>query len=447
MKKLFTAVLFLCVGQSLWSQITITKNDMPSIRDTVRYSLTNTNINVNATGPNMRWDFSNLIITGQAIDSFRSLLSINPLYILSFGLQDYGIRATNVLNTQLLQISNQYNFYKKTNSYLSIDGTGAEFNGIPLPSAYTIEDKVYQFPLTYARMDTTPYDVKITIPGFGSLHQVGTRYNNVDGWGKVITPYDSFDCIRLRAYTEEVDSITIDALGTSIGIPRNSLTYQWLANGQKIPVVEVSGTKQFNTFVPNRRRFRDNYRAVPPQFALTADFRANTTNCYTNAIVVITNRTRPTVQGTKYRYTITPSTFNFVGGTSDSSASPKVNFTAPGLYTVSLHVESPAGGSSPAVGDTTKVDYINVSFPAGIEDVATASTLEVYPNPVSDILTVRSAETINSVTLINSIGQKVMTRSADSKSLSISVKAYEEGTYLLDIETNAGHQIRKVVIQ
>src|SRR4051812_28000257 len=101
MKKLYAAALSMCICCSAWSQITITKNDMPSIRDTVRYSLTSTNINVNTTGPNMRWDFSNLLMTGQGIDSFRSLLSINPLYILSFGLQDYGIRSTNALATQL----------------------------------------------------------------------------------------------------------------------------------------------------------------------------------------------------------------------------------------------------------------------------------------------------------------------------------------------------------
>jgi hypothetical protein len=214
-----------------------------------------------------------------------------------------------------------------------------------------------------------------------------------------------------------------------------------------IPVLEVAGVTQGGRFVPNSKKFRDNMRPVPPQFSIRADFRANKTICTTADTVSITNRTRPGVQGSRYLYTITPSTYTFVNGTNDSTASPKVNFNAPGLYTVSLHVESPAGGSVPAIGDTTKVDYITVSFPAGVADISAETSIQLYPNPVSDILTVRSSETILAVTLINSLGQKVMTKTADMKSISIAVRAYEEGTYLLDIETKAGHQIRKVVIQ
>lgn len=447
MKKFLAGVLFVCASGVAMSQITITKNDMPSIRDTARYSTTNDNINVTTTGAGIVWDFSHLSITGQGIDSFRSLFSINPSYILSFGLTDYGIRTNNIPNTPLLQITNSYSFYKKTNSYLSIDGLGAEFNGIPIPAAYSTEDKVYQFPLTYGRIDTSDYDLTVTIPGFGSMHQVGTRYNEVDGWGTVITPFDTFDCIRLKTATKETDYITITALNTTIPIPRTSMSYQWLANGVIIPVLEVAGVMQGNRFTPNSKKYRDNKRSIPPQFTITADFRANRTICTTADTVSIANRTRPGVQGSRYLYTISPSTYTFVYGTNDSTASPKVNFNMPGVYTVSLHVESPAGGNTPAIGDTTKVDYITVTFPAGVADISSEASIQLYPNPVSDILTVRSSESIIAVTLINSIGQKVMTKTTDTRSISIAVKSYEEGTYLLDIETKAGHQIRKVVIQ
>lgn len=446
MKKLYVATLFLCLYGCINAQITITRNDMPSIRDTARYSTTNNNIDITTTGPNVTWDFSNLVINGQGIDSFRSILSVNPLYVLSFNILDYAIRNDVFPAIAQLQISNQYSFYKKTNSYVEIEGFGAEFNGIPLPAAYDVADKVYQFPLSYGRKDTTPYELTISIPSLGTLHMVGRRFNNVDGWGTVITPYGSFPCLRLRSYQQETDSFTIDALGTTIGIPNNKITYQWLANGQKIPVVEVTGNDQFGFYTVTRRRFRDGFRLPPPPFAVQADFRANHTTCTTRDTISLINRSHPFVAGTDYRYSITPATFQYVQGTADTFASPRVNFTAPGLYTVSLHIVSPTGGT-PAVSDTTKVDYITVTWPTGLSDLNKDLALQVYPNPVSDILTVRATEPIIELTLINTLGQRVMTRTNESRSVSLSVKLLEEGTYLLEVVTASGRQWQKVVIQ
>jgi hypothetical protein len=446
MKHLFAIILCLSTYTG-WSQITITKNDMPAANDTVRYSTSNTRLNFDTTGAGITWDYSALVANGQGIDSFLSAFAINPAYVVYFGLNDYGTHSTNLANITALGLSNIYSFYKKTSAYLEVNGFGAEYQSIPIPGQYSKPDIIYQFPLSYGRMDTTPYDLTITIPGLGSLHQVGTRYNNVDGYGTVITPYGTFPCIRLRAYTTEVDSFTITLLGQTIPFPQSSLTYQWLTNGQIIPVLEVTGTDQRGTFIVNSEKFRDGVRFIPPRFAIHVDFSADKTVCTTADTVTITNRTRPTVQGSTYLYTITPSTYTFVDGTDSGVASPKVNFNAPGLYTVSLHVASPAGGSVPAVGDTTKVEYIDVSFPAGIENINAASDLQLYPNPVSDVLTVRTGQMISTATLISSTGRKVMSKEVGAKSLSIDVRSYTEGIYLLDIQTAAGHEVRKVIIQ
>ena len=447
MKKFFASALLISIYSALWSQITITSADMPASGDTARYSTSSTRLNFDTTGAGITWDYSSLVATGQNIDSFRSALSINPLYVLSFGLNDYGTRSTNLAGIGALPLKNIYNFYKKTSSYLEINGYGAEYNSIPIPATYSTPDKVYQFPLTYGRMDTTPYELSISLPGLGALHQKGTRYNNVDGWGTIITPFDTFSCLRIRAYTSEMDSFTISALGQTFAFPRTTLTYQWLVNGQIIPVLEVTGNMQGNTFIPTSEKFRDNMRFIPPQFTLTTDFRASKTTCTMADTITITNRTRPNAPNSTYKYTITPSTYTFVGGTNDSMATPKVMFTALGLYTVSLHVVSPAGGSVPAIGDTTKVDYINVTMPSGIQELNAGTDIELYPIPVSDILTVQASAIISEVILINSNGQKVMTQSVNDKALTIDVKPYSKGIYLIDIETKEGHEVRKIVIQ
>jgi M6 family metalloprotease-like protein len=61
---------------------------------------------------------------------------------------------------------------------------------------------------------------------------------------------------------------------------------------------------------------------------------------------------------TSWLWTITPNTFNFVGGTGATSQNPTVSFTQPGAYTVSLQATNSVGSNS-----ITKTDYIHVGQP------------------------------------------------------------------------------------
>ncbi len=386
MKKIYGLFFLIIMSVASFSQITITKNDMPVFKDTVRYSTTSTILNFTNTGPNYTWNFSSLVANGQGIDTFKSALSLNILYGLFFGLTDYGIPSTNKINFSQLSLTNAYDFYKTSNSYLEINGIGASYSGIPLPTVYTIPDKVYQFPLTYGRVDVSPYDVNISVPSVAGVHQVGTRTNTVDGWGTVITPFDTFQCLRLKSVLTEVDSINLTALGLSIGIPLPTVTYKWLANGVKIPVLEVSGFDLFGVFIPTSEKFRDNVRFIPPQFNLRINFTANKTVCTTADTVTITPTVRPNVSGTTYDYSITPNTFHFVSGTDTGSQIPQVQFTAPGLYTVSLTSTAPAGGTIPASSTKTRTNYILVNLPSGIGQISTSNFIQVFPIPANDHL-------------------------------------------------------------
>ena len=396
MKNLYLLSALLYVSTASYGQITITRNDMPAARDSARYSTSATQLNFDTTGAGITWDYSSLVANGQGVDTFKTALTINPIYGLYYGLTtDYGLPNTN-LNFGFVSLTNGYDFYKTSNSDLEIKAIGADYNGISLPNNYTTPDKVYQFPLTYGRIDTSHYDVSISVPGTATIHEVGTRINTVDGWGTLITPFDTFQCIRLKSVTNEVDSVTITLLGFTIPAPRTTTTFKWLANGVIIPALEVGGTYRGANFTATSEKFKDAIRFIPPQFNISINFTASQTVCTTADTVTITPRVRAinggrpggggfgNVAGTTYLYTISPGTFNFTSGTNNTTATPKVNFTAPGLYTVSMHAESPAGGSVPATADTTKIDYISVSYPAGINSVAASNIIQVYPNPAND---------------------------------------------------------------
>ena len=455
MKKIL--LLAACASLSFFSiaQITITRSDMPASRDTFRYSTASNTIALkfDTTGPNMVWDYDSLKPNGQDIDTFKSALSINPIYGLYFGLNDYG-RGGGINQTfgTLLQLNNIYNFYKTTSNELEINGLGAEYNSIPLPSAYTNPDKIYQFPLTYGRIDTTPYDVTISVPGVAGVRETGTRFNTVDGWGTIKTPFGTFPCIRLKSVTSEVDSVRLTALGFNFALPaRVTTSYKWLANGVKIPVLEVTGNVSAFTgrFTPTAIKYRDNIHFIPPQFNVRADFRANRTICTTLDTITITNRNRPNPAGTIYLYSITPSTFTFVSGTGATSAAPRVVFNATGLYTVSLHVESPAGGSVPAMADTTKVDYITVNLPNSIAET-NINLIQVYPNPADDRLLCQINGDGNeqvAITLTDIKGRAVyITTVSNNSMLEISTSQLPAGEYLLSESAGKTSIVRKVQI-
>lgn len=74
--------------------------------------------------------------------------------------------------------------------------------------------------------------------------------------------------------------------------------------------------------------------------------------------------------------------------------------------------------------------------------------MKISPNPASHIinLTTSSAFKINEITLVNSIGQKVLQINESDLSDNISIGHLESGTYFFKISTECGIKIEKVII-
>ena len=59
--------------------------------------------------------------------------------------------------------------------------------------------------------------------------------------------------------------------------------------------------------------------------------------------------------------------------------------------------------------------------------------LDIFPNPVSGILTVSSEEKINTISLLDYTGRRLMTRDINSGDVLLDMESYENGTYLLEL--------------
>lgn len=266
MRRLISMIVVLLSVQSAIAQITITSSDMPVSGDTLRYSFASTvgsTINLGDSGTSVAWNYT-FTPTAQAVDTYRSALTVNPLYALTIGLSAYGYKVADSFPLPLpgISIKQVYTFFEKKSSPSRFEAAAfaASISGIPTPVNYDTPDVWYFFPLTYANNDSAGYQLNISIPGLGGIKQKGYRKSRVDAWGTITTPYYTTPvaCIRVRSEIREIDTVTFGA--TTFGFPRNSVEYKWLLNGEHYPALWVTANILGGTETISSIRYRDTYR-------------------------------------------------------------------------------------------------------------------------------------------------------------------------------------------
>lgn len=255
------------------AQVSITASDMPVKGDTLRYSTAapvGSGINLNDTGANKTWNYSNLQYLIQRVDEYKSAIQVNPTYGLTISLSAYGYKVADTFTPSGLSlpitITDAYNFFNKMSgpSRFITEAFAANVNGLPIPANYQDEDEVYFFPLAYGNPeDSSDYLLDVNIPSLGSLTQDGYRKTKVDGWGTIVTPYFTTpqSCIRVRSEVYSMDSFQVSPL-PAIGIVRHTVDYKWLIPGEHYPALWVTTNIVAGNEAITNVRYRDQYR--PP---------------------------------------------------------------------------------------------------------------------------------------------------------------------------------------
>lgn len=243
----FILLLILVITTSLTTkaQITILESDMPFENDTVRRSngLNLDFIDYTETGEDFLWDFSQLTAITQGVDTFLSPWSMPLVYKLFFGLSsNVAVRSAQDAPIPGFPITDVFNFYdNRADNYRGI-GLGVSISGVPIPFKYENADVVYDFPMEYQDSWSSQAHISQVIPTMGYIQMTRNHADTVDGWGTLITPYGSFEVLRLKSVVDEFDSIYIDSLNIGIPINRNYTTYQWLGKEQKIPLLQITSS-------------------------------------------------------------------------------------------------------------------------------------------------------------------------------------------------------------
>lgn len=228
---------------SLNAQITITRNDMPDIGDTIRTSFTAVTgaINYEQAGANITWDFSELLPGLQTVDTFVSINTLPFTYQLVFNPLVASI-ASPVSGFDLVpgvDLTDVYLFFRETNTFFGNAGVAFTFSGIPIPLKYDNPDIYFNFPVTYLSTDSSESSFNLSLPDVGYLETTRKRVNLVDAWGTVTTPYGDFQTIRVKSFLTTYDSIYIDSISFGQGLNRSFIEYKWLASNMGIPVIQI----------------------------------------------------------------------------------------------------------------------------------------------------------------------------------------------------------------
>lgn len=249
--KTFIFSLFLGFASSNLAQITIQVSDFATSDDTIRMSLANPfTLDVQNTGPNAIWDFSQLTAQSQTLINYNPIGFGSILIIATYGpIASTPYKATYFNLTDDLpidqfsaflpiELSNLSQYTRRTSSQINSIGYSIDVAGQGVPfKSDTIETR-YELPLNYNDSYTSSGYTYIDLNPATDIKFIQHRQRNsvVDGWGSITTPVGTFNALRIRHDITENDSIyqTFFGAGTWIAPPSFTTTeYEWWTTGKK----------------------------------------------------------------------------------------------------------------------------------------------------------------------------------------------------------------------
>ncbi len=140
-------------------------------------------------------------------------------------------------------VSDVVAFYYKSTTLYQQTGYGATINNIGVPIGFNSKDVLYRFPMNFGDTDTSPSDFNINIPNLGYYGHDQVRVSEVDGWGTLITPYGTFNTLRIKSSITGNDTLFLDTLGFGFNFPSPAtIEYKWLGTTKNIPLLQITMT-------------------------------------------------------------------------------------------------------------------------------------------------------------------------------------------------------------
>ncbi|MBK6344110.1 MAG: T9SS type A sorting domain-containing protein [Flavobacteriales bacterium] len=234
---------------SAFAQITIGMADMPSAGDTVRYVTSSADgFDPAETEAGFLWDYSMLEVGPEGADTCVTVGSTPFAYQFFFNnpilypehRADYAVRGQD-FNFQVLTVNNVRDYFKRDAAGFRNVGFGANVNGVPTSTRRIPVDWIHRFPMEFGDMDTSFSEFTLSVPTLFSFTQRQWRCNEVDGWGTLYLPADTFEVLRVKSTLERTDSAYVEQFGQGFTFPEpETIEYKWIAQGMDLPVLQIT---------------------------------------------------------------------------------------------------------------------------------------------------------------------------------------------------------------
>lgn len=284
----------------------IDRSDMPSLTvgvDSLRLSVASPVLPATAPplsrrGANQTWNYAALVPASQRVESYlpASVVTATSLfYSFTFGAFG-GVNRATVASPQALPIpaganlpitvTDTYQFYNLAaagatpQDFRSV-GFGATLSGTAIPVTYASaaqQDVIYRFPLSFASQadsSSSFFSTPAAVATAGYLSQKRKRVNKPDAWGTLITPFGTFQTVRVVTKLIDHDSVAFGGTpGQGFDIPLTR-EYKWLAKGQHVPVLTITTRLLAGQEVVSDVEYRDSYRRLVSLATRDAAFEAS----------------------------------------------------------------------------------------------------------------------------------------------------------------------------
>ena len=289
MRQLLPLLLLAAVPALAQTSPIIDRSDIsaPTTIDTLRLSMASPVLPTTAPpltrrGANQTWNYATLVPASQRVERYVTVASVTAtslFYALTFGTFG-GVNRATVVSPQALPlppgtplpISDTYQFFATSpatapaQDFRSV-GFGASLGGTAVPVTYASQaqqDVIYRFPLSFtSRADSSSsfFSTPAAVATAGYLSQKRKRVNQPDAWGTLVTPFGTFQTVRVVTKLIDHDSISFGGVSQGFDVPVTR-EYKWLAKTQHVPVLTITTRLLAGQETVTAVEYRDSYRRI-----------------------------------------------------------------------------------------------------------------------------------------------------------------------------------------
>jgi hypothetical protein len=422
-----------------------------------------TNEQIMSGGADIEWNVSTLEATtlnvseivsrDEGIDAvtFTTFCSLGGLSLFSC-LNIYNSTQQTWLqaDTQTLiqfDISDLKRFQRKTAQQLqeTFFGFTVDF-GSPIEAVvvYQTPDTVLKFPMAYEDAHTSEITWMLDLAATGMdiqyvSHQ--SRTSTVDGWGTLITPYDTlYDVLRVRAEISRNDTLTTDTLTIPINVTQ--VEYSWYNTAYGLPVMIANGiaTDTFETV--NTVSYLVESECAAPTWSVSTDA----------GIYYIDDSGSAQVDFLLDMPNADVYSWDFADGTMQSSSGEVTHdYLSPGIYEVV--VTGCMTNCLPLNSCTTQTvtfEILDTTSAVHFADPGLAG-IRVFPNPVNRNLFIEMPAAHQSLqyVLVDPVGTQIASDRLEGGLNRIEIEGLPAGLYMVrltDVESGVIYKGVRVVV-